>query len=39
LTKDDYAAKRKLLADKLKTLFEEDISDDEEFVKKLQNLE
>jgi hypothetical protein len=39
LTKEDYESKRKLLADKLKTLFEDENSDDEKLYKELYNIE
>lgn len=39
LTKEDYEAKRKLLADKLKTLFEGEYSDDEKLYQELYNIE
>ena len=39
VTKDDYDAKRKLLTDKLKHLYEDDYSDDEKLYEELHNIE
>lgn len=39
LTKDDFMSKRKVLADKLKHLFEEDDEDKDKLIQELQRLE